>query len=61
MAQKMYSILKQWEFSKKLVIIEGSSEKAFCAGGDVKSFALALNETKEDLHLIEETFRQSYM
>ncbi|KYN43172.1 3-hydroxyisobutyryl-CoA hydrolase, mitochondrial, partial [Trachymyrmex septentrionalis] len=61
MAQKMYSILKQWEFSKKLVIIEGSSEKAFCAGGDVKSFALALNETKEDLYLIEETFRQSYI
>jgi len=60
MIQKIYSILKQWEFSKKLVIIEGSSEKVFCAGGDIKSFALALNETKEDF-LIKETFKQGYM
>ncbi|KAG5310292.1 HIBCH protein, partial [Acromyrmex insinuator] len=56
----VYSILNQWEFSKKLVIIEGTSEKAFCAGGDVKSLVLALNETK-DLYLIEETFRQGYI
>ncbi|XP_018047151.1 PREDICTED: 3-hydroxyisobutyryl-CoA hydrolase, mitochondrial-like [Atta colombica] len=61
MIQKIYSILKQWEFSKKLVIIESSSEKVFCAGGDIKSFALALNETKEDFYLIEETFKQGYV
>lgn len=37
MTEKIYSILKQWETSKKLVIIEGAGEKAFCAGGDVKN------------------------
>ncbi|KAG5310273.1 HIBCH protein, partial [Acromyrmex insinuator] len=44
MVQKIYSILKQWESSKKLVIIEGIGEKAFCAGGDVKALTLLLNE-----------------
>ena len=60
MARKVYSILKQWESSKKLVIIEGMGDKAFCAGGDVKSLALALTESKEDFYFIEETFRQNY-
>ncbi|KYQ53983.1 3-hydroxyisobutyryl-CoA hydrolase, mitochondrial [Trachymyrmex zeteki] len=60
MAQKIYSILKQWESSKKLIIIESMGEKAFCAGGDVNSLALALNEPK-DLYLIEETFKQAYI
>jgi enoyl-CoA hydratase/carnithine racemase len=36
MVQKIYAALKQWESSKKLVMIEGMGEKAFCAGGDVK-------------------------
>jgi len=60
MSRKVYSILKQWESSKKLIIIEGMGDKAFCAGGDVKSLALALTESKEDFYLIEETFRQNY-
>jgi len=46
MVQKIYPILKQWESSKKLVMIEGAGDKAFCAGDDVKSLVLALNEPK---------------
>ncbi|XP_039304062.1 3-hydroxyisobutyryl-CoA hydrolase, mitochondrial isoform X2 [Solenopsis invicta] len=59
MVQKIYSTLKQWEPSKKLVIIEGAGEKAFCAGGDVKSLVLALNEPKGEL-LGEEFFKKEY-
>ncbi|XP_012535910.1 3-hydroxyisobutyryl-CoA hydrolase, mitochondrial isoform X2 [Monomorium pharaonis] len=59
MVQKIYSILKQWESSKKLVIIEGAGDKAFCAGGDVKSLVMALNEPKGEL-LGEEFFRREY-
>lgn len=40
MVQKIYPILKEWESSKKLVIIEGAGEKAFCAGGDIKAIIL---------------------
>jgi len=40
MVQKIYPILKEWESSKKLVIIEGAGEKAFCAGGDIKAIVL---------------------
>ncbi|XP_071566717.1 3-hydroxyisobutyryl-CoA hydrolase, mitochondrial isoform X1 [Temnothorax nylanderi] len=59
MVQKIHSALKQWESSKKLVIIEGAGEKAFCAGGDVKSLVLALNEPKGE-RLGEEFFRTEY-
>lgn len=60
MVQKIHSTLKQWESSKKLVIIEGVGEKAFCAGGDVKSIVLALNEPKGELQG-EEFFKTEYM
>jgi len=59
MVQKIYSVLKQWESSKNLVIIEGAGEKAFCAGGDVKSLVLALNQPKGELQG-EEFFRTEY-
>jgi len=59
MVQKIYSALKQWESLKNLVIIEGVGEKAFCAGGDVKSLVLALNQPKGEL-LGEEFFRTEY-
>ncbi|KAL0105453.1 hypothetical protein PUN28_016843 [Cardiocondyla obscurior] len=59
MVKKIYSTLKQWETSKKLVIIEGAGEKAFCAGGDVKSLVLALNEPKGELQG-EQFFRTEY-
>lgn len=59
MVQKIYPILKEWETSKKLVIIEGAGEKAFCAGGDIKSLVLALNEPKGET-LGAEFFRKEY-
>lgn len=59
MLQKIYPVLKQWETSKKLVMIEGAGDKAFCAGGDVKSIVLALNEPRGD-NLGKEFFRKEY-
>ncbi|KYN03607.1 3-hydroxyisobutyryl-CoA hydrolase, mitochondrial, partial [Cyphomyrmex costatus] len=59
MVQKIHSILKQWESSKNLVIIEGTGEKAFCAGGDVKALVWALNEPEGNLQG-EEFFRTEY-
>ncbi|XP_076229209.1 3-hydroxyisobutyryl-CoA hydrolase, mitochondrial-like isoform X1 [Nomia melanderi] len=58
MVEKIYSILKKWETSKKLVILEGTGEKAFCAGGDVKSIVVALKEN--DNNLGETFFRKEY-
>ncbi|XP_075971979.1 3-hydroxyisobutyryl-CoA hydrolase, mitochondrial-like [Anticarsia gemmatalis] len=37
MASKLLPQLQEWESQKALVIIKGSGEKAFCAGGDVKA------------------------
>ncbi|KAM0726829.1 3-hydroxyisobutyryl-CoA hydrolase, mitochondrial [Formica fusca] len=59
MVQKIYPVLKEWQSSKKLVIIEGAGEKAFCAGGDVKSLILALNEPNGEL-LGAEFFKKEY-
>ncbi|ERL84686.1 hypothetical protein D910_02113 [Dendroctonus ponderosae] len=41
MINKIYPALQNWEKEKKLVIVKGSGEKAFCAGGDVKAIAEA--------------------
>ncbi|KOC65721.1 3-hydroxyisobutyryl-CoA hydrolase, mitochondrial [Habropoda laboriosa] len=60
MVEKIYPVLKKWESSKELVIIEGAGDKAFCAGGDVKSIVNALRET--DNKIIGETFfRKEYI
>ncbi|KAF2894169.1 hypothetical protein ILUMI_12002 [Ignelater luminosus] len=37
MVNKLIPKLKQWEKEKSLVIIKGTGEKAFCAGGDVRA------------------------
>lgn len=37
MIRLIYPQLKQWQEQLKLVIIEGSGEKAFCAGGDIRA------------------------
>ncbi|XP_076242179.1 3-hydroxyisobutyryl-CoA hydrolase isoform X1 [Calliopsis andreniformis] len=60
MVEKIYSALKKWESSKKVVIIEGSGEKAFCAGGDVKSIVVALRKN-DDKTLGETFFRNEYV
>lgn len=44
MVRKIYPVLKSWENKKRLVIIKGAGDKAFCAGGDVKSIVLALDK-----------------
>ncbi|KOB57386.1 3-hydroxyisobutyryl-coenzyme A hydrolase [Operophtera brumata] len=36
MTTRMLEQLREWEKTKSLVIVKGSGEKAFCAGGDVK-------------------------
>lgn len=59
MIEKMYPVLKQWESTKKLVIIEGAGDKAFCAGGDVKSIVNALRESNNS-NLGEEFFKKEY-
>ena len=43
MHKDIYSQLKEWEKSLNLVLIEGSGEKAFCAGGDLQ-FAASLSK-----------------
>lgn len=58
MVEKIYHALKKWESSKKLVFIETASEKAFCAGGDVKGIAIALQENNNKLG--ETFFRKEY-
>lgn len=60
MIQKIYPVLKQWETSKSLVIIKGAGEKAFCAGGDIKSLFLPLNESKDGHKFGQDFFRQEY-
>lgn len=59
MVEKIYPVLKKWESSKRLVIIEGAGEKAFCAGGDVKSIVNTLRETENKI-LGETFFRKEY-
>ncbi|XP_017757669.1 PREDICTED: 3-hydroxyisobutyryl-CoA hydrolase, mitochondrial [Eufriesea mexicana] len=60
MVEKIYPVLKRWELSKELVIIEGAGEKAFCAGGDVKSIVNALRETENKV-LGEKFFKKEYI
>ncbi|XP_015590445.1 3-hydroxyisobutyryl-CoA hydrolase, mitochondrial isoform X2 [Cephus cinctus] len=59
MVRKIYRVLKEWETSKKLVVVKGASGKAFCAGGDVKSLVLALNEPGGEA-IGQEFFRAEY-
>ncbi|CAB3237938.1 unnamed protein product [Arctia plantaginis] len=37
MVTKLLPQLREWESQKSLVIVKGAGDKAFCAGGDVKS------------------------
>lgn len=45
MTRLIYPMLKKWESDKLgLVIIEGSGEKAFCAGGDIRAITSATDK-----------------
>jgi 3-hydroxyisobutyryl-CoA hydrolase len=59
MIQKIYPVLKEWEKTKNLILIKGAGDKAFCAGGDVKSLVLALNQPNGD-QLGKDFFRAEY-
>ncbi|XP_016842356.1 3-hydroxyisobutyryl-CoA hydrolase, mitochondrial [Nasonia vitripennis] len=59
MVQKIYPVLKEWESSKKLVVIKATGDKAFCAGGDVKSLVTALGQPGGD-QLGKDFFRHEY-
>lgn len=39
MVNKIHEALREWEYSKHMVIILGTGAKAFCAGGDAKKVA----------------------
>ncbi|XP_076631569.1 3-hydroxyisobutyryl-CoA hydrolase isoform X1 [Colletes latitarsis] len=58
MVEKIHPVLKKWNLSKKLVIIEGAGEKAFCAGGDVKSIVIAMRANNKTVG--ETFFRKEY-
>lgn len=60
MIQKIHPVLKQWESSKRLVMIEGAGDKAFCAGGDIKAITTVLNEPKGNT-FGQEFFKREYM
>lgn len=59
MVRKIYPILRDWEAKKDLVIIKGTGEKAFCAGGDVKSVVEAAR--KGDKSVGRTFFREEYI
>lgn len=59
MVKKIYPVLREWEKTKELVVMKGTGDKAFCAGGDVKSLVLALQQTGGD-KLGKDFFRGEY-
>lgn len=60
MIREITSALKLWEHDEEVVcvIIEGAGEKAFCAGGDIRSVYAARLEGKRDYK--DEIFREEY-
>ncbi|AIK96660.1 enoyl-CoA hydratase/isomerase family protein [Candidatus Odyssella acanthamoebae] len=60
MIRAMMKTLKQWEQDDQIacVIIEGGGDKAFCAGGDIRSVYLAKLEDRRDYQ--DAIFREEY-
>lgn len=61
MIRKIHPQLKKWsnESSVKFVIIKGTGDKAFCAGGDIRAIADA--RTSSDKSVQRDFFREEYM
>lgn len=59
MIEKIHPVFKRWESSKRLVMIEGTGDKAFCAGGDIKSLTTALHEPNGE-RFGQNFFRKEY-
>ncbi|XP_015792867.1 3-hydroxyisobutyryl-CoA hydrolase, mitochondrial [Tetranychus urticae] len=59
MVRKIYPQLRKWEMdnSMKMVIIKGTGEKAFCAGGDIKEIAQAGHGSPLGLEFFREEYR----
>jgi len=57
MIRKIYPTMKKWEHEMSMVMIKGTGEKAFCAGGDVRAIAEA--GMKGD-HIGKIFFREEY-
>uniref|UniRef100_A0A8C2TTB7 3-hydroxyisobutyryl-CoA hydrolase n=1 Tax=Coturnix japonica TaxID=93934 RepID=A0A8C2TTB7_COTJA len=59
MIQQIYPQLKAWEQDPEtfLIIIKGTGEKAFCAGGDVRAIADAI---KAGDRMTQDYFREEY-
>ncbi|KAG8229678.1 hypothetical protein J437_LFUL010267 [Ladona fulva] len=58
MIRKIHPLLKEWENEMSMVIIKGSGDKAFCAGGDVRAVTEA---GKKGESLTKDFFREEYM
>lgn len=41
MVATVHALLSQWQNTKSLILVKGAGEKAFCAGGDVRSIVEA--------------------
>jgi len=57
MIRKIYPTMKKWEHETSMVIIKGTGEKAFCAGGDVRDLAIA---GLKGNHIGKTFFREEY-
>ncbi len=60
MIRTLTQVLKRWETNSSIqaIIIEGAGEKAFCAGGDIRTVYEAKKEG--DLHACDAFFREEY-
>lgn len=60
MIRNLAQLLKEWEMdpSVRAILIQGSGEKAFCAGGDIRAVYEA--KRKGDLETCDAFFREEY-
>lgn len=57
MGDLMYPKLKEWENTASFVIIKGSGDRAFCAGGDIVSI---INKKSEGIAVFNNQYRMNY-
>ncbi|XP_050504097.1 3-hydroxyisobutyryl-CoA hydrolase, mitochondrial-like [Diabrotica virgifera virgifera] len=60
MMETIKPVLKDWESKKSLVLIKGTGEKSFCAGGDIRSvFEARLRGEKNLGHMFKAVYSTS--
>ncbi|KAF4530598.1 hypothetical protein B566_EDAN006804 [Ephemera danica] len=57
MIREIYPTIKSWQQNKTLIIMKGTGDKAFCAGGDVRAVTEA---GKAGTSLTQDFFREEY-